>query len=46
MRTIFVLMGNFLVTVVRLLRPGGTRAVVANSLLMKHQLLIMNRGRC
>jgi transposase InsO family protein len=32
-------------TLMRLLRPGGTRAVVAESLLIKHQLLIINRSR-
>jgi hypothetical protein len=32
-------------TLIRLLRPGGTRAVVAESLLIKHQLLIINRSR-
>src|SRR4026209_1500648 len=31
--------------VVKLLRPGGARAVVAESLLLKHQLLILNRSR-
>jgi transposase InsO family protein len=30
---------------IRLLRPGGTRAVVAESLLIKHQLLIISRSR-
>ena len=27
------------------MRPGGVRAVVAESLLVKHQLVILNRGR-
>src|SRR5262245_23631530 len=30
---------------IRLGRPGGLRAVVAESVLMRHQLLILNRGR-
>jgi hypothetical protein len=30
---------------VKLLRPGGLRAVVAESLLLKHQILISNRSR-
>jgi hypothetical protein len=34
-----------IVTVVRLARPGGLRSVVAESLLVKHQLCILNRGR-
>jgi len=32
-------------TVVRLTRPEGLRSVVAESLLVKHQLRILNRGR-
>jgi putative transposase len=32
-------------TFARLLRPGGVRAVAAESLLLKHQLLISNRAR-
>lgn len=30
---------------IRLLRPGGTRSVIAESLLIKHQLLILNHSR-
>jgi hypothetical protein len=29
----------------RVVRPGGVRAVVAESILTKHQLLILNRSR-
>jgi len=36
---------NLIVTVVRRARPGGLRSVVAESLLVKHQLRILNRGR-
>lgn len=32
-------------TVVKLLRPGGVRGLVAENLLLKHQLLILNRTR-
>ena len=35
---------HLVVTVARLLEPGGTRSVVAESLLVKHQLLILNRS--
>ena len=45
MRDLAVLFLHLLVTVVRLAGPGGTRAVVAESLLVKHQLLILNRSR-
>ena len=34
-----------IVTVVRLAGPGGLRSVVAESLLVKQQLRVLNRGR-
>ncbi len=36
---------HFLTTLARLLGPGGTRAVIAETLLIKHQLLVLNRSR-
>ena len=45
MRDFLVLFVHLIVTVVRLTRPGGLRSVVAESVLVKHQLLILNRGR-
>ena len=36
---------HFIATLARLLGPGGVRSVVAESLLLKHQLLIVNRSR-
>jgi len=45
MRDLLILAIHLLVTVAKLLRPGGARAVVAESLLLKHQLLISNRSR-
>jgi putative transposase len=36
---------HLLVTLAKLLRPGGVRPVAAESLLLKHQLLISNRSR-
>jgi putative transposase len=44
MHDIVVLL-HAIVTVVRLLKPGGLRAVVAESALTRHQLLILNRSR-
>jgi transposase InsO family protein len=44
-REILVLVIHLLVTLAKLLRPGGIRAVAAESLLLKHQLLISNRSR-
>jgi putative transposase len=40
-----VLFLHLLTTVVRLAGPGGARSIVAESLLVKHQLLILNRSR-
>jgi hypothetical protein len=45
MRGLLILAIHLLVTLVKLLRPGGLRAVVAESLLLKHQILISNRSR-
>jgi hypothetical protein len=44
-REILILAIHLLVTLAKLLRPGGVRAVAAESLLLKHQLLIGNRCR-
>jgi putative transposase len=44
MRDVVILFLHLIVTVVRLAWPGGLRSVVAESLLVKHQLLILNRG--
>jgi hypothetical protein len=33
------------VITIRLARPGGLRSVVAESVLMRHQFVILNRGR-
>jgi hypothetical protein len=45
MRDVIILFVHLIVTAVRLARPGGLRSVVAESVLVKHQLLILNRGR-
>ena len=37
--------GHLLVTLARLASPGGVRSVVAESLAVKHQLLIMKRSQ-
>jgi hypothetical protein len=41
MRDLVVLFIHFIATLARLLRPGGARSIVAESLLLKHQLLIL-----
>ncbi len=45
MRDIFTLLLHAIVIIVRLGRPGGLRSVVAESVLLRHQVLILNRGR-
>src|SRR5262245_17416370 len=45
MRDIFTLFLHAIVVVIRLVRHGGLRSVVAESVLMRHQVLILNRGR-
>ena len=45
MRDLAALTIHLLVTIARLLGPGGARSVIAESLLIKHQLLILNRSR-
>ena len=45
MREIVILLVHLVATIIRLARPRGVRAVVAESVLVRHQLLILNRGR-
>ena len=45
MRDLAVLFLHLLTTIARLAGPGGGRAVVAESVLVKHQLLILKRSR-
>ena len=45
MKDLLVLLVPLLTTVAKLPGPGGARAIVADSLLMKQQLLVINRSR-
>jgi len=45
MRELFILVAHLLATWAKLMRPGGARAVAAESLLLRHQLLILKRSR-
>src|SRR5713226_3948006 len=45
MSNLVVLFVHVMATVARLLGPGGVRSVVAESVLVKQQLLILNRSR-
>jgi transposase InsO family protein len=44
-KLLFILIGHLLVTLARLASPGGLRSVAAESLAVKHQLLIMRRSQ-
>jgi hypothetical protein len=45
MRDWFVLIAHLIVTTIRTVTPGGARAIIAESLPLKHQRLILNRSR-
>src|SRR5215467_2691347 len=45
MRDFAIVFVHLIVTLARLARPGGLRSVVAESVLVRHQLLILNRVR-
>ena len=45
MRDLIILLVHLLTSLARLMGPGGLRSVVAESLLVKQQLLILNRSR-
>jgi hypothetical protein len=42
---LIILFIQFIATLARLFGPGGIRSLVAESLLLQHQLLILNRSR-
>jgi len=45
MKDLLILLLHLMITIAKLLGPGGAKAVVADSLLMKQQLLVINRSR-
>ncbi len=45
MKDLLILLAHLLTTIAKLLGPVGARAVIADSLLMKQQLLVVNRSR-
>ena len=45
MRDFIILFIHVIVTLARLAGPGGLHSVVAESTLIRHQVLILNRGR-
>jgi len=44
-REVVVLLLHLIVTLFRLAKPGGIRSVIAESVLARHQLIMLNRGR-
>jgi hypothetical protein len=46
MSLLFSLIAHLLMTLARLAKPGGLGAVVAESLAVKHQLLILGHAPC
>ena len=45
MKSVLLLLVHLIVSLVKLAGPGGARGLLAETLLLKHQLLIVNRGR-
>ena len=45
MKDLLALLAHLLTALAKLLGPGGARAVVADSLLIKQQLIVINRSR-
>ena len=45
MRDVFLLAVHLMATLAKLSRPGGARSVIAESLLLKHQLIVSGRSR-
>jgi hypothetical protein len=45
MRDLILLFVHVVTVLIRLVRPGGMRAVLAESVLLRDQLLILNRHR-
>lgn len=44
MKITFLFISHLLATLIKSLRPGGSKALIAENLLLKQQLLILNRG--
>ena len=45
MRDLIFLFVHVVTVLIRLVRPGGMRAILAESVLLRHQLLVLNRSR-
>jgi hypothetical protein len=45
MKIVLLLAVHLVVTLVKLAWPGGVRAVIAETLVLKHQMVVSNRSR-
>jgi hypothetical protein len=45
MKSLFLVFAHILATIAKLFTPGGAKALVSENLLLKQQLLIINRSR-
>jgi hypothetical protein len=45
MKNIFILLAHLLTTAAKLLGPGGAKAIIAETLILKQQLLVVTRSR-
>jgi len=45
MKNLLLMLAHLLATLAKLFGPGGAKAIVADSLLMKQQILTINRSR-
>jgi len=45
MKDLLLLLAHLLTTLAKLLGPRGAKVIIADSILMKQQLLIVNRSR-
>jgi len=44
MNVLFTVVGHLLHVIAKLMRPGGTRTLIAENLLLKKQMIVLNRG--
>jgi hypothetical protein len=44
MRVCFLLLVHLLVSIAKLMGPSGAKALLAETLVVKHQLIVLNRG--
>ena len=45
MNALFIVFGHLLYVIVRLMRPGGVRTLIAKNLLLKQQMIMLNSER-